>query len=196
MSSNTSHLEAHACIYRLLLKGIFDAHVLQPFELVTHVNTRNFTGCKMSRIPLSKSLIDFVTWNSTQHIHRPCIFFEIGASKAELLTLQIRGRPRLIRDSSTLISFWLLPVPLSCSTSHCHELGSSRTPSCQTTWKGKKCIFIRGGQFRNFNFPGLFCTSSKETLCTPWLPLRDASNSVWVLKQFPMSLNFSSYFEK
>jgi hypothetical protein len=48
-SSNTSHLEAHAGIYRLLMKGIFNAYVLWPidkkliFELVTHVNTRDFT---------------------------------------------------------------------------------------------------------------------------------------------------------
>ena len=30
-SSNTSRLEAHTGIYRLLMKGIFDAHVLRPF---------------------------------------------------------------------------------------------------------------------------------------------------------------------
>ena len=49
VSSNTSHLEAHAGIYGLLMKGIFDAYVLWPFgkklifELVMRVNTRDFT---------------------------------------------------------------------------------------------------------------------------------------------------------
>ena len=48
-TSNTSHLEAHIGIYRLLMKGIFDAYVLWPFdkkfvfELVTWVNTHDFT---------------------------------------------------------------------------------------------------------------------------------------------------------
>ena len=44
-SSNTSGLEAHTVIiYRLLMKGIFDANVLRPFdkklvfELVTCIN--------------------------------------------------------------------------------------------------------------------------------------------------------------
>ena len=31
-SSNSSRLEAHAGIYRLLMKGIFDAYVLWPFD--------------------------------------------------------------------------------------------------------------------------------------------------------------------
>ena len=31
MSSNESHLEAHLGIYRLVMKGIFDAYVLWPF---------------------------------------------------------------------------------------------------------------------------------------------------------------------
>ena len=31
-NSDTSRLEAHAGIYRLLMKGIFDAYVLLPFE--------------------------------------------------------------------------------------------------------------------------------------------------------------------
>ena len=58
-----------------------------------------------------------------------------------------------ILNSWKLISFWLLLVPLSWSTSQYHELESSRTPSCQTTWKekkprnswtalSKKCIFF------------------------------------------------------
>ena len=32
-SSNTSRLEAHAGIFRLLMKGIFDPYVLLPFDL-------------------------------------------------------------------------------------------------------------------------------------------------------------------
>ena len=50
-SSNTSCLEAHAGISRLLMKGIFDAYVLLPFdkknifELVTRVSTRDYTVC-------------------------------------------------------------------------------------------------------------------------------------------------------
>ena len=54
--SNKSHLEAHSGIYRLLMKGILDAYVLRPFdkkliyELVTRVNTRNFTVCKAENI--------------------------------------------------------------------------------------------------------------------------------------------------
>ena len=31
-SSNTSHLEAHAGFFRLLMKGIFDPYVLWPFD--------------------------------------------------------------------------------------------------------------------------------------------------------------------
>ena len=48
-SSNTSRLEAHAGIYKLLMKGSFDAHVLWLFdkklifELVTRIITRDFT---------------------------------------------------------------------------------------------------------------------------------------------------------
>ena len=45
-SSNTSCLEAHADIYRLLMNVIFDAYVLWDkkliFELVKWVNTRDF----------------------------------------------------------------------------------------------------------------------------------------------------------
>ena len=43
VSSNTSRLEAHVCIYRLLMKGIFDAYVMWPFdkkfifELLIHI---------------------------------------------------------------------------------------------------------------------------------------------------------------
>ena len=32
VSSNTSRLEAHAGIYSLLMKGIFEAYVLWPFD--------------------------------------------------------------------------------------------------------------------------------------------------------------------
>ena len=48
-SSNTSHFEAHAGLFRLLMKGIFYAYVLSPFgekfifELVMHVRTRDST---------------------------------------------------------------------------------------------------------------------------------------------------------
>ena len=49
-SSNTSRLEPHPGFDRLLMKGIFDAYVLWPFDkryvlnyLVTHFNTWNFT---------------------------------------------------------------------------------------------------------------------------------------------------------
>ena len=44
VSSNTSHLEAHAGFFRMLMKGIFDAYVLGHFdkkiifELVTRVS--------------------------------------------------------------------------------------------------------------------------------------------------------------
>ena len=47
----TSPLEAHAGIFRLLMKGILDAYILWPFdkkfifELVMRVNTRYFTVC-------------------------------------------------------------------------------------------------------------------------------------------------------
>ena len=49
MSSNTSCLEVHAGTYRLLMKGIFDSHVLRSlekqliFELIMRVKTRYFT---------------------------------------------------------------------------------------------------------------------------------------------------------
>ena len=48
ISSNSFCLEAHAGICRLLMKGIFDAYVLCPFDkklillLVRRINTRNF----------------------------------------------------------------------------------------------------------------------------------------------------------
>ena len=48
-----SRLEAHAGFFRLLMKGIFDPYVLQPFdekyifELVTHVKTRDYTVCNV-----------------------------------------------------------------------------------------------------------------------------------------------------
>ena len=50
-STSPSRFEAHAGHFRLLMKGIFDAYVLWPFdkksffELVTRVNTRDFTVC-------------------------------------------------------------------------------------------------------------------------------------------------------
>ena len=50
-SSNTSHLEAHASFFRLLMKGIFDPYVLWPFDkkliskLVTRVRTHDYTVC-------------------------------------------------------------------------------------------------------------------------------------------------------
>ena len=52
-SSNMSRLEAHAGFFRLLMKGIFDPYVLQPFdekyifELVTHLKTRDYTVCNV-----------------------------------------------------------------------------------------------------------------------------------------------------
>ena len=48
-SSNTSRFEAHAGLFKLLMKGIFDAYVLWPFdqkcvfEFLRRVNTRDFT---------------------------------------------------------------------------------------------------------------------------------------------------------
>ena len=48
-SSNTSCLEAHAELFRLLIKGIFDPYVLEPFDkmliskLVTPVRTLDYT---------------------------------------------------------------------------------------------------------------------------------------------------------
>ena len=48
-SSNMSYLEAQAGIYWLLMKGIFDVYILQPFdkksifELLMSVHTHNFT---------------------------------------------------------------------------------------------------------------------------------------------------------
>ena len=48
-SSNTSCLEAHVGIYILLMKGIFDAYLLWPFdkkfifELVARVYTHHYT---------------------------------------------------------------------------------------------------------------------------------------------------------
>ena len=41
-SSNTSCLEAHACFFRLLMKGIFDPYLLRPFgqKLISLLVTR------------------------------------------------------------------------------------------------------------------------------------------------------------
>ena len=53
VSSNTSCLEAHADFFRLLMKGIFDPYVLQPFDekyifkLLTHVKTRDYKVCNV-----------------------------------------------------------------------------------------------------------------------------------------------------
>ena len=47
-SSDTSRFEAHAGLFRLSIKGIFDAYVLWPFdknfifELVTRIRTRDY----------------------------------------------------------------------------------------------------------------------------------------------------------
>ena len=55
-STSPSRIEAHAGLFRLLMKGIFDPYVLWPFDkklifkLVTRVRTRDYTvfiGCKM-----------------------------------------------------------------------------------------------------------------------------------------------------
>ena len=54
-SFNTFCLEAHPGIFRLLMKGIFDAYVLWPFdkklflELVMRVNTRDFTVSEITK---------------------------------------------------------------------------------------------------------------------------------------------------
>ena len=48
-STTPSRFEAHAGLFRMLMKGIFDAYVLSPFgekfisELVMHVRTRDST---------------------------------------------------------------------------------------------------------------------------------------------------------
>ena len=50
-SSNTSCLEAHAGLFRLLMKGIFGPYALWPFDkkliflLVTRVRTHDYTVC-------------------------------------------------------------------------------------------------------------------------------------------------------
>ena len=79
------------------------------------------------------------------------IFLVMGASKAELLTLQMRGNPKLSRDNSRLISLCTLPVPLSCSTRQCHELGSSRTPSCHTTCKSECAVLSHSSFAKSFH---------------------------------------------
>ena len=54
-STSPSCFEAHAGLFRLLMKGIFDAYVLLSFdksfvfELETRVNTRDFKACKKSK---------------------------------------------------------------------------------------------------------------------------------------------------
>ena len=54
-SSNTSHLEAHPDIYRLLMKEIFDAYELWTYDkkliswLVSHVRTFNFTVSSLKK---------------------------------------------------------------------------------------------------------------------------------------------------
>ena len=43
-SSDTSHLEAHAGFFRLLMKGIFDSFKKKLiFQLLTRVRTRDYT---------------------------------------------------------------------------------------------------------------------------------------------------------
>ena len=49
-STSPFPLEAHASLFRLVMKGIFDAYVLWPFDLfffefVTHINTRIRDKC-------------------------------------------------------------------------------------------------------------------------------------------------------
>ena len=51
VSTSPSHLEAHAGLFRMHMKGIFDAYVLWPFdksfvfEFETYINTCDFTVC-------------------------------------------------------------------------------------------------------------------------------------------------------
>ena len=60
-SSIPSRIEAHADLFRLLMKGIFDPYVLWPFDkksiflLVKRVSTRDFTVCigKMDEVDLT-----------------------------------------------------------------------------------------------------------------------------------------------
>ena len=62
-SFNTSRLEEHADIYILLMKGIFDAYVLWPFdknvifELVTRINTRDYTVLVIGNFQLLKTIL-------------------------------------------------------------------------------------------------------------------------------------------
>ena len=50
-SSNTSCLEAHAGIYTLLMKGIFDAYVMWPFDKKIRIRITNFgTQSLMSKL--------------------------------------------------------------------------------------------------------------------------------------------------
>ena len=56
VSTSSSHFEAHAGLFRLLMKGIFNASVLSAFdkksffELVTLVNTSDFTVLYVSNV--------------------------------------------------------------------------------------------------------------------------------------------------
>ena len=63
-STSPSCIEAHADLFRSLIKGIFNPYVLRPFDkklifwLVTHVSTRDFTVCVFSTqfVPLILNL--------------------------------------------------------------------------------------------------------------------------------------------
>ena len=62
-SSNTSHFEAYAGLFRLAMKVIFDAYVLWPFsknflfELVTRVKTRDFTVSQVQFLKICPNMI-------------------------------------------------------------------------------------------------------------------------------------------
>ena len=74
-SSNTSHLEAHAGFFRLLMKGIFNLYVLWYFdkklisELVTRVRTRDYTVVMQedTHVYLLELLINYKVTESLFH---------------------------------------------------------------------------------------------------------------------------------
>ena len=77
-SSNTSCLEAHPGIYGLLMKGIFDAYVLWPFDkkliswLVSQIRTGDFTVCNSSQaMKLRNSLLNICVLFVCQSAREP-----------------------------------------------------------------------------------------------------------------------------
>ena len=93
-SSNTSCFKPHPGFYRLLMKAIFDAYVLWPFDnfFVTPINTRDFTVSIYGF-----SYVDCRAWILPQQIpSNPSSAQSFWLSHSLILSLLSCGKPKVI----------------------------------------------------------------------------------------------------